>query len=90
MHVYDTYLTQRCSQGFLRGGGRNPLAKLNIYWSIFTGVCFVESSIFTGVSFFFGGGGGGEAPFGPPRLHPYTARVLVRSIPNVPCGLKYN
>ena len=45
------------------GGRRDPPAKLNFYWSIFTGVCFVDSSIFPGVSL-----GGGEAPS--PRLHP--------------------
>ena len=47
---------QGCSQDFLGGGGegRDPPAKLNFYWSIFTGVCFVESSIFTSVR--LGGG----------------------------------
>ena len=33
------------SEDFLKGGGRDPPAKLNLYWSIFTGVCFVGSSM---------------------------------------------
>ena len=47
--------SQGCSQDFRGGGGGGntyiyPPAKLNLYWSNFTGVCFVESSIFTGAS----------------------------------------
>ena len=42
---------ERCSQDFRGGGGRDPPAKLNFYWSIFTGVCFVESSMFFCVFF---------------------------------------
>ena len=56
------------------GGERDPPAKLNFYWSIFTGVCFVESAIFTGVR--LGGGG----PPSPPWLHPWGPTYNMTSI----------
>ena len=53
-------------QRFSEGGGGDPLAKLN-----FTGVGFVESSVFTGVSWRAGGGGGGgRGPLGPTLATP--------------------
>ena len=53
--MWVLYIRQRCSQGFLKGGGEIHQPSL-----IFTGlflVVLVESSIFTGVN--LGGGGGG-------------------------------